>query len=170
MFVLISERKKPTNFLDLIMKDLEVKNEPPSEISQAYDFLFLFDKASGSPRVNYFMVDPKHPSHIFPKMNVFTMNAVKGICSYRVVVLDNCLYILGGKDWETGKHVADVSRFDPSTNVWEKLCPMKSPRCRFSAEVVGSHVYVIGKNVFFNAVAQATGEYVHHLSGEGPMF
>ncbi|XP_067680288.1 kelch-like protein 14 isoform X2 [Haliotis asinina] len=126
------------------MKDIEVKDEPPSEISQAYDFLFLFDKASGSPKVNYFMVDPRHPSQIFPKMNVFTMNAVKGICGYCVVVLDNCIYILGGKDWETGKHVADVSRFNPSTNVCEKLSPMKSPRCRFSAEVVGSHVYVVG--------------------------
>ena len=49
----------------------------PSAGLEMFEFLLVFDLATGSPKVNYFMVDPAVPSRLFPKMNTINFNKVR---------------------------------------------------------------------------------------------
>jgi len=50
-----------------------------------------------------------------------------------MVSVDNRLYALGGHDGR--QRLAAVERFDPITNVWEKLSPMPTARYECAAAV-----------------------------------
>ena len=86
---------------------------------------------------------------MFPKMNTISMNLVKDLSDYKTAVKDNMLYIMGGKDWNTGSHIAAMWRFDPLTSQWTQLSPMTTARSRFTAEVIGDFIYVAGKMYIF---------------------
>ena len=63
-----------------------------------FEFLLVFDLATGSPKVNYFMVDPAVPSRLFPKMNTINFNKVSnnglsaGFCLFECL----CFVCVGG--------------------------------------------------------------------------
>ena len=48
----------------------------PSAGLEMFEFLLMFDRAAGSPKVHYFMIDPWAPSRLFPKMNTINFNKV----------------------------------------------------------------------------------------------
>ncbi|GFS17090.1 kelch-like protein 9 [Elysia marginata] len=122
------------------------KQTPPAPPTgqQMFEFLLLFDKSSGSPKVNYFMVDPFAPSRIFPKMNTIAIHKIKNISGYQPVVLNNCLYLIGGKDWNNGTYMSGVWKFDPRLNSWSIGRPMTHARCRFTTEVLNGYLYAMG--------------------------
>ena len=53
----------------------------PSAGLEMFEFLLIFDRATGSSKVHYFMVDPAVPSRLFPKMNTINF---KKVCNNRV--------------------------------------------------------------------------------------
>ncbi|XP_041353490.1 kelch-like protein 13 [Gigantopelta aegis] len=133
--------------------------ETPVSGPVSCDFILLFDKGSGSKNVSYFMVDPCNSGRIFPKMNTIRMNVVKDLSSYKTAVKDNMLYIMGGKDWNTGSHIAAMWRFDPVTNQWIQLSPMITARCRFTAEVIGDFIYIIGGETSSGRITDSMERY-----------
>ncbi|KAL8583538.1 hypothetical protein ACOMHN_054854 [Nucella lapillus] len=115
----------------------------PSAGLEMFEFLLVFDRAAGSPKVHYFMVDPWVPSRLYPKMNTINFNKIKDLVGYRAVVLSNCLYLIGGKDWNHGNFMAGVWKFDPRLNQWTEARPLKLARCRFTAEALDGFIYVM---------------------------
>ncbi|HEY7067537.1 MAG TPA: kelch repeat-containing protein [Chloroflexota bacterium] len=66
------------------------------------------------------------------------------------VALDGRLYVMGGErrvpdggpaDYES---VADVAAYDPATDRWEMLPPMRHPRNHLGAEVIDGRIYAVG--------------------------
>ncbi|ESO85487.1 hypothetical protein LOTGIDRAFT_154977 [Lottia gigantea] len=117
---------------------------PKPKREDYFTYVLLFDKGSGSPKVNYLMIDPRAPSLMLPKMNTIIMNRLNNISGYRTVVLDNYLYVIGGKDWTTGEYLTTVRRCDLQMNGWKDMHPLETPRCRFTASVLNGYIYIIG--------------------------
>ncbi|KAK7089433.1 hypothetical protein V1264_024303 [Littorina saxatilis] len=131
----------------------------PSAGLEMFEFLLLFDRATGSPKVNYFMVDPLVPSRLFPKMNTINFPKVKDLVGYRPVVLSNCLYLIGGKDWNHGNFMSGVWKYDPRVNQWMEARPLKIARCRFTVEAVDGYIYVIGGETKNQEVTDSVARY-----------
>ncbi|XP_055878174.1 kelch-like protein diablo [Biomphalaria glabrata] len=131
------------------------KEEPEAH----FTFLLLFDKVSGSPNVHYHMVDPTSPQKIFPKENTFTAKQVKDICGYKPVVFQGCLYVIGGKDWNTGVLSARVNKYDPRLNEWKTVKDLNNARYGCTAEVLGGYLYVIGGMVTGKRVSDSVERY-----------
>ncbi|KAK6180932.1 hypothetical protein SNE40_008896 [Patella caerulea] len=131
--------------------------ERPPDNLQTY--LLLFDKGSGSPRVNYFMIDPSAPSLILPKMNTIIFKRLGNISGYKTAVVNNCLYVIGGKDWTTGDYLTSVRKFNPMTNKWSEQSPIKTPRCRFTATVLDGFIYIVGGESLRGRVTESVERY-----------
>ncbi|KAJ8309157.1 hypothetical protein KUTeg_014031 [Tegillarca granosa] len=100
---------------------------------KTYEFVFMFNQVTGSPRILYFMIDPWSGTRLFPKANP--------------IVLDDCLYIIGGKNWETGEYIASTWRYDPATSKWAARANIANARCRHTADVVNGCIYITGGEV-----------------------
>ena len=111
---------------------------------KTYEFVFIFNKTSGSPRFQYFMIDPWTQTKLFPKCNSIIFNNLKNLVNYKPVVLDDCLYIIGGKDWETGEHRNTTWRYDPASCRWTARSGLNNARCRHTADVLNGCIYVTG--------------------------
>ena len=111
---------------------------------KTFDFVFMFNKSTGSPKAFYFMVDPWMKNRLFPKCNTINFTKLKNLVHFRPIVLDDCLYIIGGKDWETGHHTPEMWRYDPGTGNWCARASLKVARCRHTADVINGCIYVTG--------------------------
>lgn len=111
---------------------------------KSFEFVFMFNKSTGSPKVQYLMVDPFGKCRVFPKTNVVIFNKLKNLVNFRAVVLDDCLYIVGGKDWETGEYKDTALRYDPATSRWTERARLNTPRCRHTATVLNGCIYITG--------------------------
>ena len=58
-----------------------------------------------------------------------------------VDVIDGMIYVAGGSD---GGYSNKFSRYDPTTDQWETLPPMSTPRRFMSSAVLGGKFYAIG--------------------------
>ena len=52
------------------------------------------------------------------------------------------LYLLGG--WDGERYLADAYVYDPTTDAWEDLPPMKIGRAEATGDVVSDRLYVVG--------------------------
>lgn len=111
---------------------------------KSFEFVFLFNRSTGSPKVMYFMVDPNGKCKMFPKSNTVIFPKLKNLVNFRMVVLDDCLYIIGGKDWETGAHIDKTWRYDPANSHWSQRANMNHARCRHTATVLNGCIYITG--------------------------
>ena len=66
-----------------------------------HDYVLLFNRSSGTARVYYLMVSPTKRGRILPKLNYVTLSKVRDLAGYRVVVLSNFVYIIGGRNLES---------------------------------------------------------------------
>ena len=109
-----------------------------------YEFILMFNKATGSDRIFYFMLDPRTKNRIYPKMNTTIFPKLRNLVGYRPVVLNNFLYIIGGKDWGSSDLMANTWKYNPHTNKWCACSSLNEPRCRFTADVLEGKIYVTG--------------------------
>ena len=109
-------------------------------------YLLIFDKSSGSTRVHYLLIDRsgKMP-RILPKVNTISMTKIKDVVGYRVVVLNNYLYILGGKHVQAGAYLGHCYRFDSRNNQWLRKGAMSRARTKFTATAMDGFIYVCGE-------------------------
>jgi len=89
-------------------------------------------------------VDPNGKCKMFPKSNTVIFPKLKNLVNFRMVVLDDCLYIIGGKDWETGAHIDKTWRYDPANSHWSQRANMNHARCRHTATVLNGCIYITG--------------------------
>lgn len=111
---------------------------------KSFEFVFMFNKSTGSPKVFYLMVDPIGKCRLFPKTNTVLFPKLKNLVNFRAVVLDDCLYIIGGKDWETGEHIDKTWRYDPANSRWSQRASLINARCRHTATVLNGCIYITG--------------------------
>ena len=109
------------------------------------EYVLMFNRSTGNPRVHYLMIDPHRKGRLLPKVNFVTMTKVKDLSSFRAVVLDNFLYIIGGRNLESGVCVGLCYRFDPRNNQWIRIAPLLRARCRFTATAMDGFIYVVGE-------------------------
>ncbi len=67
-----------------------------------------------------------------------------------VVVLNGRLHVIGGEGYvgDFGGTFRTHEAYEPSSNTWQRLAPMPTPRHGFAAAVAGSRIYVVsGRNV-----------------------
>ena len=60
------------------------------------------------------------------------------------------VYILGGLHAESQSVLSYCHRFDPTNCQWSSVSPMLTGRCRFATVVIGSTIYVSGKQLRWN--------------------
>jgi len=119
-----------------------------------YEFVLLFNKAVGSERVFYFMVDPRTGDRMFPKLNTTVFHKLRNLVGYRVVVLNGHLFLIGGKDWMSGVVSGSTWCYNPDTGKWTACGDMVQPRCRFTADVLDDKIFVTGieSMIFWNSL------------------
>ncbi|XP_069822841.1 kelch repeat and BTB domain-containing protein 12 [Dendropsophus ebraccatus] len=73
------------------------------------------------------------------------------LASHAVVTLNNKLYVMGGwtlqmdhPDDEPDRLSNRMLQYDPNTDKWKTMAPMKYSKYRFSVAVVNSEIYVLG--------------------------
>ncbi len=88
-------------------------------LKMEYDFILLFNKTTGSDRICYFMIDPRTKDRIFPKMNSTIFPKLRNLVGYRPLVPNGMLYIIGGKDWNTGELSSATWLSQDGTATWQ---------------------------------------------------
>lgn len=116
----------------------------PRSGQKCLEYVLMFNKTTGSSRVPYLMIDPWTKKRLFPKVNSLELFPVNDLVGYKTVVLANCLYVLGGKRWNTGEYVNTVWKYDPFSSNWTRCRPMSMARARFSADVLDKKIYCVG--------------------------
>ncbi|XP_045170233.2 beta-scruin-like [Mercenaria mercenaria] len=112
-----------------------------------YEFILLFNRATGSDRIYYFMLDPRTKDRMFPRMNTTLFHKLRNLLGFRPIVLNGMLYIVGGKDWVSGEMSGSTWRYNPDTGKWHACAQMVEPRCRFTANVLDDKIFVTGGEV-----------------------
>lgn len=69
-------------------------------------------------------------------------------CYVSVAVLDGIIYALGGYDGLNRLNSAE--RYDPKTNQWTMIPPMKTQRSDAHACALGGKIYITGKAVIIH--------------------
>ena len=86
-----------------------------------------------------------------PSLNLWTsgkapesdVSEVRG-CS-AAATLQGFLYVVGGKSKSNdGKRLSTVQKYNPDTNIWQDVSPLRSPRSSICAVADGSYLYAIG--------------------------
>lgn len=126
---------------------------------KAFDFVFMFNKSIGSSKVFYFMIDPWMNNRLFPKCNVMRFGKLRNLVHFKALELDGYLYIIGGKDWETGEHRDHTWRYDPGSAKWTERAMMNVARCRHTADVLNGCIYVTGGEVHHGKVSDSCEKY-----------
>ena len=111
------------------------------------NYILIFNKSSGSNKVQYLVVDDSRERHHhpLPKLNMVVMTKVKDVTGYRVVVLNNFLYVIGGRHYQSGSYLSHCYRFDPRNNQWLRLASLVKARTRFTATALDRCIYVCGE-------------------------
>lgn len=128
--------------------DTASNRQTPWSEGEFNDYILIFSRSSGTNKVQYLVVDPPvGGAHCRPlaKLSTVLMTKVKDLIGYRVVVLNNYLYVLGGKHYQSGSYLKHCYRFDPRNNQWLKIARLINARIRFTASVLGDCIYVCGK-------------------------
>ena len=115
-------------------------------------FVLLFNRSTGSPKVHYLSVDTRKRSRLLPRVSVMTMTKIKDVVGYRVVVLDNNLYIIGGRNLESGAYLGHCYRFKPENSQWSRVSSLRRPRSRFTATSLEGYIYVTGGSVWLDSL------------------
>lgn len=121
-----------------------------------YDFILLFNKATGSERVYYFMLDPRTKDRMFPRMNTTIFHKLRNLVGYKAVVLDGMLYTIGGKEWTSGHPTGCTWRYNPDTGKWIACAQLHEARSRFTADVLDGKIFVTGKTTTTTTVTITT--------------
>lgn len=122
--------------------------------NNSFEFVLLFNKATGSDRIYYFMLDPRTKDSVFPKMNTTIFHKLRNLVGYRPIVLDGLLYIVGGKDWISGEVSNCTWRYNPDTGKWVACAQMCEARSRHTADVLDGKIFVTGEFFRLNKIAK----------------
>ncbi|CAH1782493.1 unnamed protein product [Owenia fusiformis] len=120
-----------------------MKGHPGSMRNQHTKIVMLFNKATGGTVVNYMLVD-EAKRILLPRVENVKFPMLHDVIDFRACVLNNCVYLLGGKDRESGEVLKQVLKFEPHTNKLIECPPMISPRAKFTATALDGRLYVAG--------------------------
>lgn len=146
---LVARRKTEIQIQHIKKKDRKLYRTSldfSSEFRNSNTFLLLFDKSSTEPKVSYLMLDhhSKHPG-LMPKCSTAHMPRIKGIYNYRIIVVNNQLYLLGGRHAISGSYLSLVYRYDVTGNMWVRRASMHKARSRFAVAEKDGCIYVFGE-------------------------
>ena len=57
----------------------------------------------------------------------------------------NVLYIMGGKERETGKYTARMMKYDPTEDKWTNLSFMKRQKAFFTVNILDRRIIITGE-------------------------
>lgn len=65
---------------------------------------------------------------------------------FRSVVYKNELYVMGGRERDSGRYTSKMMKYDPSEDKWIVLSNMKRPKAYFSLNVMDKRFVITGRN------------------------
>ncbi|KAI0224623.1 hypothetical protein LSAT2_024383 [Lamellibrachia satsuma] len=109
------------------------------------DYVLIFSRSSGSPTVHYLVVDRGgRVSRLLPKLSTTVMKRIENIVGYRVVVLGGFLYVVGGRQMQSGSYVNLCYQYNPRNGQWARKTSLSEPRTAFTVSALGGRLYVCG--------------------------
>lgn len=99
---------------------------------------------SGSGEAFYILLTPDHNDVKTDQVKTEQWRATKDISNFGVAVVNNFLYIIGGFNVATARHIKRVVRFDPDDGIWKDVKPLRIARSKFSTAVLDGKILVLG--------------------------
>eukprot|EP00105_Crassostrea_gigas_P006799 XP_011420852.1 PREDICTED: kelch repeat and BTB domain-containing protein 12 [Crassostrea gigas] len=99
---------------------------------------------SGSGEAFYILLTPDHNNVKTYQVKTEQWRATKDISNFGVAVVNNFLYIIGGFNVATARHIKRVVRFDPDDGIWKDVKPLRIARSKFSTAVLDGKILVLG--------------------------
>lgn len=62
------------------------------------------------------------------------------------MVYKNILYIMGGRERDSGKLTSKMMKYDPSEDKWTNLSNMKRPKAYFTVDVLDRRIVITGNS------------------------
>lgn len=88
-----------------------------------------------------FLVKYKPESNTWEEITSFNLDSKIGIC---VVAKDNFIYFLGGYSESQFETLADVDKYNLTTNMWEKVADLHEPRQNATGAAAYGKIFVAG--------------------------
>ncbi|XP_061165247.1 kelch-like protein 13 [Saccostrea echinata] len=99
---------------------------------------------SGSGEAFYILLTPDHNDVLTYQIKTEHWKATKDISHFGVAIVNNFLYIIGGFNVATAKHVKRVVRFDPDDGTWKDVKPLPIARAKFATAVLDGKILILG--------------------------
>ncbi|XP_067927962.1 uncharacterized protein [Watersipora subatra] len=117
----------------------------PEETGEEGDtsYVFILNRKSGGIRAHFLSLHP-YKGYILPHIQHVTWPKLKGWMDFRAVVYKNVLYIMGGKERETGKYTARMMKYDPTEDKWSNLSFMKRQKAFFTINILDRRIIITG--------------------------
>lgn len=122
-----------------ILPGIDQKKNETSECN----YLVILDKLNGGMKFSYLMVD-KESQTLCPLVGKVCWAWLNNWINFRACVIQNCLYLIGGRDRSTGKLVRKVMKYNPINGRWTVCAPLKQPRSGHTATAFSNRIWVIG--------------------------
>lgn len=93
-------------------------------------FVLIFSTSVASDSVGYLTVDTE-TDELLPKLSYLQgCECIKDLTGYRACVLNNHVFVTGGKKSSSGEIVNTVFRYNIINNNWTEMAPMTKARHR----------------------------------------
>ena len=63
---------------------------------------------------------------------------------FQSIVFKNILYIMGGRERDSGKFTSKMMKYDPAEDKWSNLSNMKRPKAFFSVNILDRRIVITG--------------------------
>ncbi|XP_048777609.1 influenza virus NS1A-binding protein-like isoform X2 [Ostrea edulis] len=121
-----------------------MSNPRRSSSSQFLQHRLYTINRSGSGEAFYILLTPDHSHVLTYQIKTEHWKATKDISHFGVAVVNNFLYIIGGFNIVTAKHVKRVVRFDPDDGIWKDMKPLRIARAKFATAVLDGRILILG--------------------------
>lgn len=105
--------------------------------------LYIINKA-GTGEAHYIVLTPDHSDILSYNVKTDHWKITKDICNFGVAEVDNLLYIFGGYNKRSARHLDACYRYNPFEGTWTTLPSMPRPRAKFSTNVMKGKIIVTG--------------------------
>ena len=63
---------------------------------------------------------------------------------FRSIVYKNILYVMGGKERDSGRYTSKMMKYDPSEDKWTNLASLKRQKAFFTINVLDRRIIITG--------------------------
>ncbi|CAI5732211.1 unnamed protein product [Peronospora destructor] len=118
---------------------MDIVDTEESTKQQLTPTIFVMGGFNNSGALNTVEYLDFHRGEWYPAASMTTRRSYSGVA----VTRDNTIFVMGGTS-SSSHHHKSMERYDPNTNRWIVMPPMKNARSYLGAAIVGHYIYVVG--------------------------